>query len=253
MNFPPNTHQSLVDPSITLFVRSYPNDYKWLEYSVQSMRKHLEAIDYAILCIPSHVPPPREEVCLFFDQIINSPNYLNIDGYVAQQLDKLEAWRDVNTDYILYSDSDVLFTGKITKDMLFHDGKPILRMTPYVELGDTVPWQTIVFNYLGIVSDYEFMRSQPILHRTQTVRDLHHAFPNLITKGLQETNRMFSEFNFLGAFAYAFEHPYHFTEEISSLPVKQYWSWSGLTKEEEKEIQMLLSSNRNGAGHGQQF
>src|SRR5690606_13457025 len=107
---------------LTLFIRSYPGDYKWLDYSIQSMIQNPLPIEASVLCIPQDAPlPERAE---WFDNIVRSP-HSDIYGYIGQQLDKLEAYKYVDTEYVLFSDSDTIFSNSITKDMLFKDGLPI--------------------------------------------------------------------------------------------------------------------------------
>lgn len=223
---------------ITLFVRSYPKDYHWLQYSVKSMLKHVRCIQHAILCLPYGAPSPN--LPGFFNEIIFSTDYNHVDGYLAQQFDKLDAWKYVDTDYILYSDSDVIYTDLLTLDHLFHQGKPILNMTHYDQLPPEVPWQEVVKKHMGFTPTYEYMRTNPLLHRTESVRKLAQAYPNLIQQGINNNTRDFSEFNFIGAFAHMNNHHYHFTEECKPLPSKQYWSWSGMTEEERYEIEDLV-------------
>lgn len=203
------------------------------------MEKYISGIYETILVIPqeAHVTPEMES---FFDRIIRSPQEYNIPGYIAQQLDKLDAYKYVNSDYILYSDSDCIYSGHFEPSMLFHDGLPILNMTPYTELGTTVPWQRVVEQALGFVPVYEFMRCFPIIHRTETVAALANDYPGLKEHGRYIYDRAFSEFNFIGAYAYRNRHPYHFTEECRSLPCRQFWSWSGLLPEEKAEIESIL-------------
>lgn len=231
----------------TLFIRSYPKDYEWLSYSIKSMEKYVTGLFERLLVIPrgSDVTPEMDN---FFDRIIYSNVDENIPGYIAQQIDKMEAYKYVNTEYILYSDSDCIYTGPFNPGMLFQETmvegqlvtKPILNMTPYSELGTTVPWQRVVDEALGFVPVYEFMRCFPIIHRTETVRQLAEAYPDLYEHGRYINNRAYSEFNFIGAFAYKHRHPYYYTEECKSLPCKQFWSYSGLKPEEHEQIKTYL-------------
>lgn len=223
---------------ITLYVRSYEKDFRWLDYSITSMKKYLKCITKSILVLPFGSPLPRQYQ--FFDEIVSSIKYNHIDGYVAQQLDKLDAWKYVDTHYILYSDSDCIYTGELTTEQLFHDNLPILHMTPYSQLSPEVPWQPIVKKHLGFSPAYEYMRSFPLIHRTQTLYELQQQYPTLIEQGINETNREFSEFNFMGAFAHHNNHPYHYTEQRDPLPCKQFWSWSGMTSDEETHIRELI-------------
>jgi hypothetical protein len=227
---------------ISLFVRSYQKDFKWLDLSIRSMQKFLSGVNEKVLVIPSTdepTPLARE----FFDYIIPSSKYNNVYGYIAQQLDKLEAYKYVANDLILYSDSDCIYTGPFDAvEQLTIDGLPVLFMTNY----DLLPpqgghWREVVHKYININPTYEFMRAFPLIHRTQTVRALIKDYPDLLKRASTITNTVFSEFNMIGAYAYEHQHPYVYTEQVQPIPCKQYWSYSNLTPEEQREINAILS------------
>ena len=238
----------------TLFVRSYPKDFEWLNYSIQSMEKYISGIYETVLVIPRGSDISQQMVN-FFDRIIFSQQEDDIPGYIAQQLDKLDAHKYIDTDYILYSDSDCIYTGPFEPSLLFTKETieynnpsrteiinvlPILNMTPYSELGNTVPWQRVVEQALGFVPVYEFMRCFPIIHRTETVAALAKDHPNLKEYGRHIHNKAFSEFNFIGAYAYRNRHPYFYTEECLPLPCWQGWSWGGISPEIRSKIETYL-------------
>lgn len=222
----------------SLFVRSYPKDFEWLRYSIASMKKYLTGVDNKVLVVPWQTTIPTE-IESFFDVVIESYLYEKLDGYVAQQFDKLDSHKYVNTDHILYSDSDCIYTAPFNIDCMF-DPFPILGMTPYTQLAgsDGYMWKGITENLIGFPVSHEFMRTFPIIHRTDTVRDFSLAYPQIYKR---VTGRNVSEFNLLGAFAFNEGHPYHFTEDVPRYPCHQFWSWSGLTEEEKKTIEEYIS------------
>ena len=225
--------------STSLFVRSYPKDFEWLKYSITSMNKYLTGIDKKVLVVPWKTTIPKE-IESFFDVVVESYQYEKMDGYVAQQFDKLDAHRYVNTDYILYSDSDCIYTAPFDVSSMFNP-LPVLGMTPYTQLegSDGHMWKSITENLIGFPVSHEFMRTFPIIHRTDTVREFAKAYPDLYKR---VRGRNVSEFNLLGAFAFNENHPYHFTEDVPRYPCHQFWSWSGLTEEEKKTIEGYLSN-----------
>ncbi len=224
--------------STSLFVRSYPKDFEWLKYSIASMNKYLTGIDKKVLVVPWKTIIPKE-IESFFDIVIESYQYEKLDGYVAQQFDKLDAHKYIDSDHILYSDSDCIYTAPFDIGSMFNP-LPILGMTPYTQLADSDGyfWKGITQNLLGFEVSHEFMRCFPIIHRTETVRDFSLAYPELYKR---VTGRNVSEFNLLGAFAFNEGHPYHFTEDVPRYPCHQFWSWSGLTEEEKKTIEEYIS------------
>lgn len=228
--------------SISLFVRSYPKDFEWLKLSIESMKKNLSGVEEKVLVIPWKSELPTE-IESFFDVVVESFLYEHLDGYVAQQFDKLDAYKYVKYNHILYSDSDCIYINPFDAKRMFNP-HPVLGMTPYTELegSDGHIWKSITENLLGFPVHYEFMRTFPIVHRKETLIDFANAYPDLYKK---VTGRNISEFNLLGAFAYHNQHPYHFTENIPKYPCKQYWSWSGLTEQERNEIEGLMNAKEN--------
>jgi len=230
--------------STTLFVRSYPSDYNWLSLSIKTMDKYLTYCDRTVLMIPIGSPLPEGHE--FFDDIIESYMYENVRGYIAQQLDKLDAYKYVDTEHILFSDSDCMYTGPFDVRDRFVDNKPILYITPYSQLPPQGGhWQQTVEKNLGFKPTHECMRSFPILHRTQTLIDLAKDYPKLIDNARSIQDNDFSEFNLIGAYAMLHNHPYHFTEDCQPIPCKQYWSWGGLSEEIQQEIQGFINAPSN--------
>lgn len=225
--------------STTLFVRSYPADFEWLSYSIKSMVKYLRGIKNKLLVVPAGTDVP-DDIAAFFDYTVESFLYQNTDGYVAQQFDKLDAFKYVHTDTILFSDSDCIYTGPFDVSTMFDGDKPILGMTPYTQIeGDAYNWKAITENLLGASVDFEFMRCFPIIHRTDTLRQLAYDIPHLPRK---VTGRNISEFNLIGAYAFHHNHPYKFTVDVPQYPCRQFWSWGGITPEIRTEIESYLNA-----------
>jgi len=227
--------------NVALFVRSYPNDFQWLRYSIQSMQKYLTGVEEKILVVPWNTLIPSE-IEIFFDHIVESYEYENMDGYVAQQWDKMDAYKYTDKDYILYSDSDCIYTAPFDVSELFKEGRPILPLTPYEELkGDGgYAWKEITEKLLGYEVRYEFMRRHPNIHYRDTLVAFAKDYPNLYKR---VTGRNVSEFNLLGAYAFKKELNYYFTEIADTVPCKQYWSYSGLTNEERAEIEGYINAD----------
>ncbi len=247
--------------STTLFVRSYPADFEWLSYSVQSMKKYLTGYDKSILIIPNDSPHPKESS--FFDEVILSDRP-NIRGYIAQQLDKLECYKYIDTEHVLFVDCDNIFNGPYDINKLwFHEGLPTLYMTSYTALTPApediaeqiartsgvkidkhrygLHWQDVVEKYMFIRPEYEYMRTIPLIHRTETIKECSQTYPHLIDKAHLIQDNDYSEFNFIGTFAHLNKHPYHFTDEIPPLPAKNFWSYGGITADIKTQIDMWLT------------
>jgi hypothetical protein len=103
---------------------------------------------------------------------------------------------------------------------------------------------------IGFESEWEYMRRLPLIYWRETLVAINNAYPNLPQLALQEhkefnpPRRAFTEFNFIGQFIEKYHYEYYKLIDTNEwLPepiVKQFWSYSGLTKEEENEIQEIL-------------
>lgn len=228
---------------ITLFVRSYYKDFEWLDYSVKSMRKNLTGISERVLAVPQHTVVPAS-ISSFFDHIVYTEEAH--PGYVAQQLDKIRAYKYCSNDYILFSDSDCIYYGPFNATSLLDSHKCILYKTHYDELTSNefvYRWKSIVKKAIGISPEYEYMRCMPILHHKEAlqVTDGHGMLNNYITK--KSIN--LSEFNIIGTLAEEIlPHLYQFVDtkyripDYHSLP-RQYWSWGGFNDDIRKELERI--------------
>ncbi len=220
-----------------IFIKTYQNDLKWLKHCLKSIAKFtpFEVVIVADQDCKRELDGwnlTREKVFYV------NPSY---EGYLYQQEIKLRAFEFVDSEFIMFIDSDCVFTDYITEDFYFVNGKPRMLMTPYEDIPEVLFWKEITDKAARYDVEYEFMRCMPLIYRRDTIINLwkesEHFLPLL--KGAK--NRQFSEFNLMGAYAFKNEKDkYHFIntrDEIPYNPCRQFWSYSGLTKEDLKEIQ----------------
>lgn len=229
-----------------LFIRTYRNDLEWLTYALKSIHKYVTGYRNIIIAIPmddvrllSHLT--QEKVVGVHDLD---------DGYLGQQLTKMQAWKLTDAEAIVFWDSDVVATRPIdVRTEYFKDGKIILYKTRYSSLnavnvpggGVGCPWQPITAKAVGFTPEWEYMRRMPLVFMGATLRASEEFMETAHRTTLEryisaQPHRAFSEFNVLGALADFHKHPgYHFidTESIDMPPnaVDQQWSWGGLTNE----------------------
>lgn len=235
--------KGLAAMSVALVVRSYDKDFCWLDWSVRCMEKYLTGIDEKILITPRGQRPALETLD-YFDKHVFSDEDQRCHGYIAQQIDKLTAWQHTQCEYLYFNDSDCMYKEPFDARSKLIDGRCHL----YREKWDTVAewghfWRDVIRRYIGIESEYEYMRCQPIVHPVHVIRALLDSHPNLFDEArkLPIGNGEFSEFNLVGAFAA--EHMpdrYIFSEGPFDSPVKAYWSHGGFTEEIASEIALLL-------------
>jgi hypothetical protein len=220
-----------------IFIRTYHKDIEWLNYALASIHKHVKGWRNIVITIPrgqghllSHL---TVETVIEVDDMQ--------DGYIGQQLTKMQAWKYTDAQCVLFWDSDVIATEPIDIHLeYFKDGKPILYKTKYSSLTGC-PWQGITEKALDLMLDWEYMRRMPIIHLRDVLAETLDFMQE--THGVSmrtyldaQPHKAFSEFNAIGAVADLLHRDSYAildTEAIDMPPNKVYqgWSWGGITPE----------------------
>lgn len=231
--------------TVDIFIRTYRKDIEWLTHALRSIHKHVTGYRSII------VTAPYEDVHLLShltaEKIVGVQDMQ--DGYLGQQLTKINAWKITDADAIAFWDSDVIATCPLDLKELFVGDKPILYKTRYESIPGC-PWQPITQRSLGWKPEFEYMRRMPLIHIREALMGVEqhmeaqhgmslHNYLNI------QPHRAFSEFNTIGAYAAEFlPHRYHIVDtETAELPpckVEQFWSWGGVTPEVEQRIKSAL-------------
>lgn len=192
----------MTDKTCDIFIKSYRNDFKLLNYALLSIAKYLTGYRKVILLIPS------KDIKLFSEQV-NVPDSLSIDvhfvdeqgnGYLAQQWYKLSAYKYSDANYILFGDSDCIVHYEQNLQDYIKDGKPEILYTDWDKVGDAVTWRKPTETIMGELVKWEFMRRNFLLYHRSTLENIGKWQPNLesIVMGADR----FSEFNLMGAYAF---------------------------------------------------
>ncbi len=235
-------------PSFTcdIFIKTYPPDYPWLAYCLRSINKFATGFRKSVIVHPEGQPPTGADIGYTYHGVGEQP-----DGYLWQMVIKLDADRYTDAAFILYIDSDTIFTKPVSPKNYMANGKVIWMLTPYEKV--STPWQPTIEKFLKKPVRFEFMRRQPFLVPRWLLAELR-AFCErehgitLDAYILGQPHRAFSEFNALGAFAYEFfrdEFVWVNTEETPPdqwpvLTVMQSWSRGGLTDEIKGRYEEIL-------------
>lgn len=225
---------------LTIYIKTCKKDLPWFKYAIESTKFVKEDFQLVV------------EADVDCKETLESwgipANYLRPwkNGYIYQQWCKLAAYGHAKYPWILYLDSDTIFTRPCDRNDFFSDGKAILTYTPYEHAGDAMKWRGITEKYLRRRVLFEFMRQMPIIHHVSTLKGIQKSIPKL-KESLRETkNNLFSEFNLMGAYAFYNKSPHYLFTTVPPKPYsKQYRSWDGLTKEKEEEIKKHLSGTPN--------
>lgn len=224
--------------TIDIFIRTYHKDFPWLAYALKSIHKNVIGFRNIIVAAPDTTGIRH----LTKEMVVEVPDLPN--GYIGQQLTKMEAWKFTDADYIMYWDSDCIATRPFDVKEFFHRNaslieRPILVITPYASLsGDVLKWREITKKATGIDCEWECMRRLPLVYRRDTVQAAQEHIEQFQGKRLRDylagvEGNEFSEFNAIGAYMLRGDGEvtgYAFTETAPYNPVKQYWSWHGIDK-----------------------
>lgn len=226
-----------------IFIKSYPKDYEWLSYCLRSIQRFANGFRNVIV-VTSGDPPPTgtAEIVHYIKE--------SGDGYMTQQLVKLHADYFTDADFVVFMDSDTIFTRPVTPQDLIVDWKPITYFTPYASLEekDRV-WHLATSLALLEVVENEFMRRHPFVIPRGLLSELRSCFWKTHGKSVEAYvrdlgNRNFSEFNAIGAYCFKYHHDkFHWIntdERLDPAFVHQSWSWSELTPEIRADLERAL-------------
>ncbi len=213
---------------IDIFIKSYHKDFKLLYYSLTSIKKNVTGYNNIIILIPELEKElfdtrdlPERTFVIYVKEYGNK--------YLLQQWFKISGHKYSNAEYILFSDSDVIFDHPINLNDFIIDGKPEILYTDYNQLPDAKCWKEVTSAFINEDQKWEFMRRNCIIYHRSTLEAIEKFQPNL--EYIIMTSVRFSEFNAIGAYAFKYEKDkYNFvnTDEWQYVPPKgiQLWSWA---------------------------
>lgn len=229
---------------IDIFIKSYGKDFCWLRYCLKSIEKFVKYNRIIILI--------DEQDKHLFDIECPPNTYVHTilkegDGYIFQQYCKLIAHHYTDSEYILFTDSDFCFNKKIDLQDLLVDGKPQILYTPYEKVGNAICWQEPTEKIMGDKVDFEFMRRLPLVYHRTTLVNFEAWFPFKL-KAYITSQKMFSEFNALGAYAWLHENEKYrwlhtSKSELPEVLGIQSHSWSEWSEKKEAELKALVEDN----------
>lgn len=226
--------------TIDIFIKSYARDFWLLHYALQSIERNVYGYNNVVLLIPekdkelfdTRLVPPRTLIH-YVEEFGN--------GYLFQQLCKIKAFNYCDAEYILFGDSDCLFTYPIDLQPFVTDGKPEILYTDWSKVGDGEVWRKPTEDVMGEPVPWDFMRRNTCIYHKSTLENLNKWEPHLdmIIMGAER----FSEFNLIGAYSYKYEkEKYNFinTDDWEYVPPKAEQLWSYANKEPTQNIELHL-------------
>ncbi len=91
---------------VDIFIRTYKNDLPWLAYALKSIHKYVTGHRNIIVAIP--MDQVRLLSHLSVEKVVGVHDLE--DGYLGQQLTKMQAWKLTDADAVVFWDSDVVAT-----------------------------------------------------------------------------------------------------------------------------------------------
>jgi len=205
----------------SVFYRTYRGDFLWLKYSLMSLKKCLTGYSEIVIVTPKADYDLLKEEMKGWDLPKGIVTFRDVleplkDDYLGQQLCKLKAYEYVSFPYVLFVDSDAIFTTATTVENFLKDGKPCILKTSYKDLGATMEqgtdnpgaacvWKPITEKALGEPVEFEYMRRLPLFYRRDSIKNLSWYFVDKHGVSIEDyvrsiPDRSFSEFNLLGAY-----------------------------------------------------
>lgn len=219
-----------------IFIRSYDGDAEWLRYCLRSIQRFATGFRRTVVVVPhGHHPPTGDAEMVFYVAETG-------DQYMQQQSDKLHADHFTDAEFILFQDSDTIFTRPITPDMVIRDNRrPVWLYTPYTSLGndESQLWKKITGKIIGHPVEHEFMRRHPLVAPSWALREFRtwvHRVHGVSMERyvMTQPDHDFSEWNALGAWLWYFHRDHivwqNTDEDMGTVFCHQSHSWGGLNE-----------------------
>lgn len=229
---------------ISIFIRTYHKDIKWLNYCLESIHKNLVGWSEIIICIPTgqetllrHLTSEKVVTCKIYK-----------DDYLGQQISKIQAYQHCKGHYILFVDSDVIFKPNANVLDYFYENKPIILKANYNSVGEAICWKKPTEKLFKEKIEFEYMRFAPQIFHKSTLEMFNESFPDIENYVMSQPYRQFSEFNALGFYAEKMQPNDYSIIDISNGVTEyfpennaiQKWSWGGISEEIKKELESYL-------------
>lgn len=229
----------------SIFVRSYEKDFPWLAYCLRSIHKFATGFQEVVVCIPEGT-----DLNLTAERVVKVKE--TCEGYVHQQISKLNADLYTAADNVVYLDSDCVLTKPLTPEDLMTDGKPDWLITPMDKVGEDArkAWFDVMKDCIGHPPEFEMMRRHPqmipawaLVSFKEFIRGKHGKSMEAYAAG--RPHRNFSEFNVMGFYLHAHHHDkINWLNTDDGVPeplLIQAWSHGGITPEIKQQFEDILS------------
>lgn len=244
------------DRKVDLFYKTYNVDEQWLNYSLRSVYKFSEGFRQIVIVSNRghHYTPPQGNLPIQYIELdvpAETGNYPNGVDYWWQMAIKMSWDQFTDADEAVIMDSDQVFYDRFSPASWRKDGRIMWLRRPWAEMGDAVGWKQGVDYFLGKDTANSHMVA-PGFYMTRQAMQLYKEF---MARRFGQTPFDYfidlnhpgtSEFESYGAYMeeiqhyeYVFCHPGEV--DWRPWPLRQFWSWGGLTEEVKQEIEGYLA------------
>ena len=204
---------------------------------------------------PNKLPRPLRKLMRSFLKMIGSSRRIIKQeefGYETQKAVKCDWLQWSDADAVLQIDSDMILTAPLEAKQLFKEQKPVWLRLPWSTCNkkQIKYWQRGSLWFYGLAkSQYSYMTSPGFFLTRELTEKFKHYAQSKHHCGVYRlfSNPRFpelSEYELLGLFAEInqLDTPYYFEDEANAeteglrLPMKQFWSWGGLTDEVKQKL-----------------
>lgn len=160
-------------PIVDIFIKTREHDYPWLEWCLKSISQFTVGFHAGYIQSDDSV----EQLSFKRGQPVDGWSLYQTPkkepGYLWQQACKLNADKFTDSDFILFMDSDCVFTRPVTPSDFIKDGKPIWLYTPLDQARpDQHVWAPVMEKFLGKKPQHEFMRRHPFIAPRWALQEL---------------------------------------------------------------------------------
>jgi hypothetical protein len=237
---------------VDIFIKTYHKDFVWLQYCLKSIQKFATGFRNVVIIsdndghkIPNEYLIPHCEV-FYVDIPQKQPTYVEHGiGYLWQQNIKLNWIEYSDADSVLVIDSDEIVTQAITPDSFKKNNKFVWNYKLWSEAGNTIRWKESTDFLIKMNTEYDAMVISGFVFQRDTTIALKiylcsiHDTTNIWDIFVKYNMKTASEFNIFGSFIREFNRCEYTAitdysiENCINFSIRKYWSWGGLSKEEE--------------------
>lgn len=210
-----------------IFIKTYHKDFHWLEYCLRSIAKFCSGFrNVVIVSDEDGHKLPEHYLSIVPNTIVHYvPMPSGANGYLWQQVVKLEWFKYSNADRMVSIDSDSMFHIPTQPKDFERNGKLVWTVRPWSEADIAITWRDVVIRTTGMNPPYECMCVCGFnFDRKVTVGFYIHFCKHWGVKSMWEAFvkhrfHRFSEFNAFGTFIVLTKPPQY---EVYDWKLKNY-------------------------------